>query len=73
MIQAEPDPQKRDEYLQRLMELPNQVYFDLEFACPTLSLVRPHTHTYTQTICTRCLPSLWLKLLHAFSFDAEMG
>ncbi|PHT53472.1 Exportin-1 [Capsicum baccatum] len=24
MIQAEPDPQKRDEYLQRLMELPNQ-------------------------------------------------
>lgn len=27
MIQAEPDPQKRDEYLQRLMELPNQVSF----------------------------------------------
>lgn len=26
MIQAEPDPQKRDEYLQRLMELPNQVF-----------------------------------------------
>lgn len=25
MIQAESDPQKRDEYLQRLMELPNQV------------------------------------------------
>ena len=24
MIQAESDPQKRDEYLQRLMELPNQ-------------------------------------------------
>nr|ADN34154.1 exportin [Cucumis melo subsp. melo] len=24
MIQAEPDPQKRDEYLQRLMDLPNQ-------------------------------------------------
>ena len=27
MIQAESDPQKRDEYLQRLMELPNQVCF----------------------------------------------
>lgn len=27
MIQAESDPQKRDEYLQRLMELPNQVFF----------------------------------------------
>jgi hypothetical protein len=25
MIQAESDPQKRDEYLQRLMDLPNQV------------------------------------------------
>jgi exportin-1 len=25
MIQAESDPQKRDEYLQRLMALPNQV------------------------------------------------
>lgn len=25
MIQAESDPQKRDEYLQRLMELPNKV------------------------------------------------
>ena len=24
-IQVEPDPKKRDEYLQRLMELPNQV------------------------------------------------
>lgn len=38
-----------------------------------LSLLCAHTHTHTQTICTRCLPSLWLKLLHAFSFDAEMG
>lgn len=29
MIQAESDPLKRDEYLQRLMELPNQasIYF----------------------------------------------
>ena len=27
MIQAESDPQKRDEYLQRLMELPNQASF----------------------------------------------
>lgn len=27
MIQAESDPQKRDEYLQRLMELPNKVSF----------------------------------------------
>jgi len=26
MIQAESDAQKRDEYLQRLMELPNQVF-----------------------------------------------
>ena len=25
MIQAEPDPSKRDEYLRRLMDLPNQV------------------------------------------------
>ena len=25
MIQAEGDPQRRDEYLQKLMELPNQV------------------------------------------------
>jgi hypothetical protein len=25
MIQAEGDPHKRDEYLQKLMELPNQV------------------------------------------------
>jgi exportin-1 len=25
MIQAESDPQRRDEYLQKLMELPNQV------------------------------------------------
>lgn len=39
MIQAEPDPQKRDEYLQRLMELPNQVCFELELACSiTMSL-----------------------------------
>jgi len=29
MIQAESDPQKRDEYLQRLMELPNQVLLHL--------------------------------------------
>lgn len=28
MIQAESDPQKRDEYLQRLMELPNQASFE---------------------------------------------
>ena len=27
MIQAEGDPLKRDEYLQKLMELPNQVTF----------------------------------------------
>lgn len=27
MIQAESDPSKRDEYLQRLMEFPNQVCF----------------------------------------------
>lgn len=25
MIQAESDPQRRDDYLQKLMELPNQV------------------------------------------------
>lgn len=48
MIQAESDPQKRDEYLQRLMELPNQVCFDLEFACPTLSLAHTHTDTLIQ-------------------------
>lgn len=29
MIQAEPDPQKRDEYLQRLMELPNQKWGEI--------------------------------------------
>ncbi|XP_057970733.1 protein EXPORTIN 1A isoform X2 [Malania oleifera] len=29
MIQAEPDPQKRDEYLQRLMELPNQKWAEI--------------------------------------------
>ncbi|PKI39484.1 hypothetical protein CRG98_040160 [Punica granatum] len=29
MIQAEPDPQKRDEYLQRLMGLPNQRWNDI--------------------------------------------
>lgn len=29
MIQAEPDPQKRDEYLQRLMELPNQKWNEI--------------------------------------------
>ncbi|KAI5657416.1 hypothetical protein M9H77_26209 [Catharanthus roseus] len=29
MIQAEPDPQKRDEYLQRLMELPNQKWSEI--------------------------------------------
>ena len=46
MIQAESDPQKRDEYLQRLMELPNQVCFDLEFACPTLSLAHTQIHSY---------------------------
>ncbi|KAG6707183.1 hypothetical protein I3843_06G018300 [Carya illinoinensis] len=33
MIQAESDPQKREEYLQRLMELPNQVCLELEFDC----------------------------------------
>lgn len=34
MIQAEPDPDKRIEYLQRLMELPNQVtsYLITEFS-----------------------------------------
>lgn len=26
MIQAEGDPQRRDDYLQKLMELPNQVF-----------------------------------------------
>lgn len=30
MIQAESDPQKREEYLQRLMELPNQVCLELD-------------------------------------------
>ncbi|KAG7550928.1 Armadillo-type fold [Arabidopsis thaliana x Arabidopsis arenosa] len=29
MIQAEPDPQKRDEYLQRLMALPNQKWAEI--------------------------------------------
>ncbi|XP_043815379.1 protein EXPORTIN 1A isoform X4 [Manihot esculenta] len=29
MIQAEPDPQKRDEYLQRLMDLPNQKWAEI--------------------------------------------
>lgn len=29
MIQAESDPHRRDEYLQKLMELPNQVGFGL--------------------------------------------
>ncbi|XP_051137997.1 protein EXPORTIN 1A isoform X2 [Andrographis paniculata] len=29
MIQAEPDPHKRDEYLQRLMELPNQKWAEI--------------------------------------------
>ncbi|CAN1269134.1 Protein EXPORTIN 1A [Linum perenne] len=29
MIQAEPDPQKRDEYLQRLMTLPNQKWAEI--------------------------------------------
>ncbi|XP_059304378.1 protein EXPORTIN 1A isoform X3 [Lycium ferocissimum] len=29
MIQAEPDPQKRDEYVQRLMELPNQRWTEI--------------------------------------------
>ncbi|XP_058093970.1 protein EXPORTIN 1A [Magnolia sinica] len=29
MIQAESDPQKRDEYLQRLMELPNQKWIEI--------------------------------------------
>lgn len=29
MIQAEPDPQKRDEYLQRLMDLPNQKWVEI--------------------------------------------
>lgn len=29
MIQAESDPQRRDEYLQKLMELPNQVDYQL--------------------------------------------
>ncbi|KAK4351071.1 hypothetical protein RND71_030384 [Anisodus tanguticus] len=29
MIQAEPDPQKREEYLQRLMELPNQRWAEI--------------------------------------------
>lgn len=29
MIQAESDAQKRDEYLQRLMQLPNQVSFSV--------------------------------------------
>ena len=34
MIQAESDSQKRDEFLQRLMELPNQVFclLDKSFA-----------------------------------------
>lgn len=32
MIQAEGDPQRRDEYLQKLMELPNQVN-SLEDGC----------------------------------------
>lgn len=35
MIQAESDAQKRDEYLHRLMELPNQVLSLLEnLVCP---------------------------------------
>ncbi|GMP74259.1 hypothetical protein CsSME_00031724 [Camellia sinensis var. sinensis] len=29
MIQAESDPQKRDEYLKRLMELPNQKWVEI--------------------------------------------
>lgn len=41
MIQAESDPQKRDEYLQRLMELPNQVPIEVEFTCLRIHLSRP--------------------------------
>lgn len=43
MIQAEPDPQKRDEYVQRLMNLPNQV--DITVLGPMQSsLSQTHTH-----------------------------
>jgi hypothetical protein len=53
MIQAESDPQKRDEYLQRLMELPNQVlfcFFFLELSCSVTICILPtlfYTHAST--------------------------
>lgn len=49
MIQAEPDPQKRDEYVQRLMNLPNQV--DITVLGPMQSSLS-HRHTPDSLACT---------------------
>lgn len=52
MIQAEPDPQKRDEYVQRLMNLPNQV--DITILGPMQSSL---SQTHTRLTCMYPLQS----------------
>ncbi|KAK3004971.1 hypothetical protein RJ639_018413, partial [Escallonia herrerae] len=66
MIQAEPDPQKRDEYLQRLMELPNQARF---FAEVFLVLQFCDSDTSTRFAgsigcsLTRCVLQKWAEII----------
>lgn len=60
MIQAEPDPQKRDEYVQRLMNLPNQV--DITVLGPMQSFLS-QTHTHDSLACTH-LQKLQLLIVY---------
>lgn len=58
MIQAEVDPKKRDEYLQRLMDLPNQVcpisncllLEDCDLCSTTLSYTHTPLDMYKHTV-----------------------
>uniref|UniRef100_A0A169W7P5 Importin N-terminal domain-containing protein n=1 Tax=Daucus carota subsp. sativus TaxID=79200 RepID=A0A169W7P5_DAUCS len=77
MIQAESDPQKRDEYLQRLMELPNQKWAEIigqarqsvdflkdpEVVRVVLNILQWLTYEFINVVPPECIVSLYQQAL----------